>query len=166
MPIQYPVGNIPFLESYIPFEFSEGVIACDYVKDMFSYNLVIPEAPPTIKYYVGAEFSFVADLEVKNLTDSAKLDFSIEYDGKIFAVKQKANGVYDNPIKLVIEPEEVVSFVIEINKDELNTNSNYDNVLSVIKLSVENIQTGKLVTKKLSVTTLPEVTLPTNVIVD
>lgn len=166
MPIQYPVGNIPFLESYVPYEVPRGTVHCDYITDMFSCNLIIPEVPPMIRYYVGAEFSYIADLDAKNLTESATLDFMIEYDSKIFVIKQKNNGVEGNPLKLTIDPEQTVSFLIEINKDTLNANSEYNNSLSTIKVSVQNIETGKLITKKLSVNALPQVTLPENVIVD
>lgn len=160
MPIQ-PQSNptIPYLRRFIPYQLSPSIIACDLIEDMVSYSLISDQVN-TINYYVGSADVENFILDVKNLTEQAVLEIMITFDNNIFLAGIMNNTLTRNPVEFSLNAKSQKSVMLNVNKENLNSKSDYERLNSTILLTVQNIPNGRLVTKNISTPMLQQQRLP------
>jgi len=160
MPIQ-PQSNptIPYLRRFIPYQLNPSIVACDLIEDMVSYSLVSNQLN-TINYYVGAADVENFMLEVKNLTEETVLEIIITFDSSVFLVGMMNGVLTANPVTFSLNAKSQKNIVINVNKENLNSKSDYEIFNSAILLTVQNTPNGQLVTKNINTSRLQQQRLP------
>lgn len=162
MPIKLPSSeNIPYLLKYEPFTLPENELECELVQDMFSLNVRPLLIPNELDYYIGVENSFAYNVIVKNITSNATLSVVVDYDSKFFVVNKMMGTV-----KADILPNQEYEFFVEINKESFDSNANYEQYDTSLKLTVVNYENGKLITKNKNVSLLDEQLVPYKIVIN
>lgn len=185
MPIKTrPTGTIPFLENYVEYRLSGGMIPADDISDMIAYNFVVPSQSPKIKYNVGSAGENYVDLIIKNLTAETVLNVYLDYNNQVFHIREKNTGIEprllgDTTSTTRTQPETVVLptpvilrgrnqaiFEIKYNKANLNSYTDDTTFETHIHLMVENVFDNKLAIKSITESTPGiEMFLPETVVV-
>lgn len=156
MTIQPPAAvNIPYLVSYREYQPPSGTVLLDYVKDMVSYNLVEPTSSVALEYNIGADGDYPQTLIVKNITNNARLKIRIQYDTQIFTITNPDTNQIGNPVEFIIPAEQTKNITIKINKDNLNQKTEREVIPTEIKMFVTNLYNSTVITKNVSVATIP-----------
>jgi len=152
MPIKtVDTSGIPLL-SFIPFTLPTNTILAENIDEMFSVNLEIPDPPFEIDYLIGDENVYKFNLSVKNLTENAQLNITIEYNPEIFVV--------DNPTT-ILNANQIATFNVTMNSERLDTINNKVTFEEDIKVVVSNVNNNTVVYKQINSTALPPTVLPT-----
>jgi len=159
----FVTGEVPYLISYQPYQLTAEQSECVLVDDMVSIDLQPNIAPTQIMYYVGAEQNYSTSINVKNITTNATLSVSMRFFEKLFIVTPT---YLPNVMKFELEPQESQIITIELNKNSLDTFSEYEKFDIKLPLTIKNISNGTVVTKSTTVSLLEPTTLPSQVTVE
>ena len=160
----YITGEVPFLENYTPFQSPEGLEVVYNLSDMFSYDLLADKIV-NIDYELGARSSYVTTLSVKNITTTANLSVALYFNNAIFRITNPdiaSSDITGNTSKSIttLLPEKTTSYIIELNKDTLNTTSTLSSIENEIKVEVSNIPSNDIVYRNILSEVLTPITLP------
>lgn len=160
----YTTGVVPFLEKYDPYQVPENLEAVYSISDMFIYDLV-PDKTTRVEYEIGAKSSYVTTMSVKNITTNIPLQVTVSYDNTIFKITNALSGTQNTEGKyskysVVVEPNTLTRYVVEINKETLNFLITPSPLQNVIKLQVTNISNNDVIFRNKVIEVLPQITLP------
>lgn len=158
-----PSTEIPYLVDYKPYTLPEGQSECLTIDDMVTVDIQANTEPTTITYYVGAALSYSFSVNVKNITNNATLLVSMPFSDSLFVVEP---SIRKNAMKFELMPQESKSISIGINKDYLNTLSQYDKFQANLPLTIKNMINGTVATKNVNATYFAPINLPQSVIVE
>lgn len=118
MPIRTkPTEEIPFLLDYRPYELPLGFEPVDDINDMISFNFELPTIPPTIEYNIGSLRQDFVDLVIKNLTKETILQISLDYDNKLFTIRERDTNIEPRPM-VNFQQKNVEALQYSANKPE------------------------------------------------
>lgn len=166
MPIKTaPNGEISYFIDYEPYTLPDGQEEPREVRDMVSVDVQPSTSPSTINYYIGAENSYTLTVTFKNLTNNTILDVRASVPPYAFTSNEarllpSTPNLLRRVIEIVLEPQEVKTINMSLDKNELNASSQarFDNFS--IPYTVRNRKNGTIVTKNINVTQLEQITLP------
>jgi hypothetical protein len=151
--------NIPFLNTYVPYQLDSNLTEARSIRDMVSYEFAVPSTPRTINYYSGAETSYEVEMSMKNLTDNAEIEVSIKYNTDIFNITSAtATTVSINQtiskITKRLRPTEIGTFKILSKNRTLNSLIGKSPIQTELEVSMKNLANGLLVVKQQNISLL------------
>jgi hypothetical protein len=142
MPLKnFTTGQVPYLENYTPFP---EIAEITTVGDMFTYDLAPNTNPTIIEYALGTDNSYVATLNIRNITANVDLEAVITYSKDWFILKTSTDAVFEDAannttkITKTFKPSEILNIDIMVNNFVLDL-AQLDNQLTSINVAVTNI---------------------------
>lgn len=170
MPIKNSVsGNVPYLQSYTPFNLQNGLVEADTISKMITYNFKPGPASTKIEYVIGSSDLYIKTLNVKNITTNTDIQVSIRYFKNIFFInyegrKQVQNiGTDITEINTIISSGITADFDILLNNSLIDSGITKNSINAKIEVSVKNLQNGKLITKNTNAFLYDDVYFPQRV---
>lgn len=153
MPLKnFTTGNIPYLEKYTPHKLlSPQVVEVVRVQDMIRYSVLPNSVPTRIDYKLGTANSYIARLNVTNITDNANLELRIIYSKEIFHLNFPSTPLTQDLENNLREVVKLLKPGETLNIDILTNNSMLDLMQlregpSNIQFTVKNLFTNEIVT--------------------
>lgn len=170
MPIKNFIdGEVQYLVQYEPYGIPTGQVEPTNVAEMVSLDIQSTETPTVINYSIGATSNYTAVINIKNITNNATLDIIVTLPPQVFTSTQAiilptvANFPQRQVINLTLAPQQQQQVQISLNKNFLDTQSNYAKFETTVPISIRSRTNNSIITKNINVSTLQQTKLPTTI---
>lgn len=158
-----PSEEIPYLVDYKPYQLPSGQLECLTIDDMVTVDVQSSIEPTTITYYVGSQSTYRLFVTLKNITNNATLTVSMPFPDSLFIVEPTTRK---NVMKFELAPQESKTITIQLNKNNLNSLSEYNTFETNLPITIKNVINGSVATKNINAALVAPTYLPQSVIVE
>lgn len=155
MPLKTTTSVVDFLSRYIPYTIGEEILVED-INQMLTYSVQEYQQPVLVDYDFGAAQQLIKTILLKNTTNNANIQITFEYDSLYVrcVVTDVDSGEVLNitpGTSYVMRPTTILGVQVLVNEVTIPVGGPFP---TQVKISVQNISNGSLVTRRPELTPL------------
>jgi hypothetical protein len=146
--------NTPYFSSHIPLALKADEQLVTLIDEMVSYSVIPAEIETVVNQPFGAENFYTFSILIRNVTKNVNLQIELLTGEQLF--KSSENN-------FELAPSQTRDIIIGIDESKFNALGSEAQIVELLQLKISNLDNGTYAIKNLSLESLSQARLPTEI---